>query len=129
MRGILPPYHLPASVLLSSTFSLSFGLQLSLPRLTTTLRINNSHTALFRRNRAAFSLPHHTLRGPSNFNCQSTIVRWWWLISPRALLAKPKSPANKSELDLSVIGAILACDVFMLFHVQTLLLKGGKCPF
>ena len=67
------------------------------------VRINNNHTASFRRTRAAFSLPHHTLRGPSNFNCQSTVVRWWWLISPRALLEKPDSPTNISEPDLSFL--------------------------
>ena len=39
------------------------------------VRINNSHTASFRRSRAAFPLPHHTIGGPSNFNCQSSVVR------------------------------------------------------
>ena len=38
--------------------------------------------------------PHYTLRG--------RIVRWWWLISPRALLAKPNSPANISENDFNI---------------------------
>ena len=33
---------------------------------------------------------------------KSTIVRWWWLISPRLLLAKTNSPANISGFDLSI---------------------------
>ena len=59
VKGILPPHRLPASVLLFSMFSLSLGLRLVVAPW---VRINNSHTASFRRSRAALPLPHHTLR-------------------------------------------------------------------
>ena len=34
---------------------------------------------------------------------KSTIVRWWWLISPRSLFAKTNRPANISGPDLSCL--------------------------
>ena len=70
---------------------------------TITLRINNSQTARFRRSRAAFPLPHHTLRGPRNSNWQIHDRQMVVADFPSIAARETNSPANIFDTDLSEV--------------------------